>query len=574
MTPTEDCDPRLVNSAVNTGFLGGNTHLAAQTYGSYRDAENGGVGDGVISYIDPCPLGSDPWTDANPSGTAQDIGGPRVDTGITGGYDDDNDGVPNSCDPDDASPNYKMDTTTLPSVGSYTSTSNVVEGQFTLVDTDAEITWTVDQFRNWTIVTDFSGIRTITENTACPGTCTITVATAWEGGTQTAPVAYKLIDEQFGNRQDNCPLIANAAQFQSEPLGNITGEPDYPEDGGPRTDDMGDACDPNPNVPDGHYHTEYKIYPFCTTSTTDGSESVLVNDQDLDGWCDADEDTLGSDKTDIESIPEHLYLDLAYGLVRQKVGAAPFVLWADITDISLLVAASPAPTSTSISASGSPFAGLDLTSTTIEIINGTAAGELPKTIVSNTADTINIDAGDPWSPAPVAGDAFLVHSNEGRDDLVSTASDPNQHPETGEPIAGVPMPCSNGYDDDNDGYVDRNDIVPGGANDSPCSLSAGLGYPSPNALVTNGTYGLNALLPDEDADGVETWKEIMRGTDPYSRCPDTAAQNDQLLDPWTLDLNDDGSVDILDIISGGVGLFSAWGANVLTGANSPPWVCS
>jgi hypothetical protein len=110
------------------------------------------------------------------------------------------------------------------------------------------------------------------------------------------------------------------------------------------------------------------------------------------------------------------------------------------------------------------------------------------------------------------------------------------HPESGEPVSGIARPCSNGYDDDGDGQVDRNQ--------ANCRIAALTG-----PMITS----LNTLLPDDDLDGEPTWKEILRETDPYERCPSTGGGN-ELLDPWTPDLNDDKSVNILDVFQ----MFPAW----------------
>ena len=49
------------------------------------------------------------------------------------------------------------------------------------------------------------------------------------------------------NRGDNCPLIANGEEGENQK------DSDVNEQGDPRPDGMGDACDPNPLVPDGDF---------------------------------------------------------------------------------------------------------------------------------------------------------------------------------------------------------------------------------------------------------------------------------------------------------------------------------
>ncbi len=85
----------------------------------------------------------------------------------------------------------------------------------------------------------------------------------------------------FSNGQDNCPLIGNPSQANSDSSVvaiNI----------GPDSDFMGDACDPNPLVSDGHAHSDFAIGVVCVGDT----------DGDGDGWCDSTEDSLGSKKDD------------------------------------------------------------------------------------------------------------------------------------------------------------------------------------------------------------------------------------------------------------------------------------
>lgn len=74
----------------------------------------------------------------------------------------------------------------------------------------------------------------------------------------------------FSNGQDNCPLVGNPSQANTDLL---------PIDIGPRTDNMGDACDPNPSISDGHAHRDFGLGPVCIGGT----------DDDGDGWCFSDD---------------------------------------------------------------------------------------------------------------------------------------------------------------------------------------------------------------------------------------------------------------------------------------------
>lgn len=53
---------------------------------------------------------------------------------------------------------------------------------------------------------------------------------------------------------------------------------------------------------------------------------------------------------------------------------------------------------------------------------------------------------------------------------------------------------------------------------------------------------------DPDCDGVRDSEEAFVGTDPNDNCPETVTANDEIDDRWPADLNDDKTVDILDIV--------------------------
>lgn len=73
----------------------------------------------------------------------------------------------------------------------------------------------------------------------------------------------------FFNRLDVCTLIYNPSQLSSEELNPGA----FGIDGGPKDDDLGDACDPQKLVPDGHYHTTVPAGtsgPLCIVDVTCG----------------------------------------------------------------------------------------------------------------------------------------------------------------------------------------------------------------------------------------------------------------------------------------------------------------
>ncbi len=516
-----NCGARYMNPAASQGFQGGNTNLFITTWTSYRDADN----DGIENELDACATtaqtqGTD-WSDTVGGLSNGNSGGPRIaDNAVDGRWDDDADKLPNACDPAATTSNIDQDAVTeingSPATG-YTAT--------TVSDTTQ--TWTTNQYRGHVVVTATGGTRAIVSNTACPGTCTLTVDRQWDT-TPTAPEAYSVLNENFANAQDNCPLVANQDQFSSELLSN------FPEDGGPHDDGIGDVCDPNPTKVDGHYHVEVAFDPYCVTA------SMATDDTDADGWCNADETAFGSNTALNTSIPQTIYMDIIYGLARNE----------------------------GIMSSGTPAAG----SVTLGSVPWVQAATTPSNV--GMGITAVVSGGITYYP----------------------------HPDTGKPVSGVPRPCSDGYDQVGSGNVDRAD---------PNCRVASLGLPCgqtgqaacANAKITNATWGLDHIFPtlDTDGDGMPDWREILRGTDPYSKCPDTTSNN-ELLDPWTYDINDDSTVNILDVsamfpywlkpetdvlfnyradmtLDGTVNildvsaLFPFWLKNLHIPGPTPPWVC-
>lgn len=77
----------------------------------------------------------------------------------------------------------------------------------------------------------------------------------------------------FLNRLDTCVLVFNPTQLDSEELNPGA----FGFDGGPKDDDIGDACDPAPTTPDGHYHTSAvagSSGPLCVVSVNCGGAAV------------------------------------------------------------------------------------------------------------------------------------------------------------------------------------------------------------------------------------------------------------------------------------------------------------
>lgn len=123
----------------------------------------------------------------------------------------------------------------------------------------------------------------------------------------------------FLNGDDNCPILYNPLQTQGENSAtwafatDVDG--DTTPDGGPRSDSMGDECDPRPTVADGEYLAVAIIDAICITPGVDS---------DSDGYCDATETALGSLTGSAGSTPEHDMVQPPFPLARNgALGGVP-----------------------------------------------------------------------------------------------------------------------------------------------------------------------------------------------------------------------------------------------------------
>jgi hypothetical protein len=117
---------------------------------------------------------------------------------------------------------------------------------------------------------------------------------------------------QWPNALDNCPLIVNPS--------NADSEVDQPHNlstprGGPRGDGIGDECDPDDVRSNGHFHTTLSVIPKCINTSG--------NDSDSDGWCNADETALGSNPSSSGSTPENYSLFRPFPVAHSGSGGNP-----------------------------------------------------------------------------------------------------------------------------------------------------------------------------------------------------------------------------------------------------------
>jgi hypothetical protein len=132
-------------------------------------------------------------------------------------------------------------------------------------------------------------------------------------------------DEEWINSQDNCPVNGNGDQKEGE---LITKWSLAAPRGGSRADSIGDACESNDTVANGHFHSTWTVIAKCIGAT----------DTDGDGWCNSDETAWGSCSANpcaaqytgtgcpncaALSTPEHYDLFVPLGLTHSGSGANP-----------------------------------------------------------------------------------------------------------------------------------------------------------------------------------------------------------------------------------------------------------
>jgi hypothetical protein len=114
------------------------------------------------------------------------------------------------------------------------------------------------------------------------------------------------------NAGDNCPLMANGTQVETE---RTTVYTTAAPRGGPRNDDIGDACDANDPVANGAFETTVSVVPRCIGGT----------DTDGDGWCSAAGAGQPADPNDANAAitPEAYSIFHPFPVAHAGSGAAP-----------------------------------------------------------------------------------------------------------------------------------------------------------------------------------------------------------------------------------------------------------
>lgn len=184
-----------------------------------------------------------------------DPGDPDRSTGSATSH---GDGIDAACDPNgEVRDNFVAEGLGVPSAvpPTFTSCTDGADNDFDfLVDgadsgcIDSDSDGVADKQDNCDFVANPAQTNTDNPGNAAPA--------ADQYGDACDPVAFaqSLADYDFDfftNRQDNCPLVANGGAAQDE-TAEVTGVPLAPP--AQQTDSIGDQCDPNPAVADGHFH--------------------------------------------------------------------------------------------------------------------------------------------------------------------------------------------------------------------------------------------------------------------------------------------------------------------------------
>jgi len=192
-TPNEGGYPRFSSApGPPAGLLGSGTQFYATNSGSYRDLD----GDKIETQFDSCPLV--PNVDGNPRLVA---------------------GPPNEPTPD------MIDSACDPSAYADIDCPNVAAGNH---DDDEDNDTVLDINDNCTCVSNVG--QTDTDGDHTGDLCDPDPAAG-------SPIDVE--DDGYKNPQDNCPLVKWAS------IDEIERYLPFPSDGGPRTDSIGAACDPN-----------------------------------------------------------------------------------------------------------------------------------------------------------------------------------------------------------------------------------------------------------------------------------------------------------------------------------------
>jgi len=389
--------------------------------------------------------------------------------------------------------------------------------------------------------------------------------------------------DTFTNRQDNCPLVANANQLDldSDRCGDALNS-DSPDDTnvndgcpqvgaaketactdaldndgdtkvndgcplkggisefcvvsngdfGPCSDSIGDACDANPTAVDGDYDKDFPRVAVCMGAA----------DADSDGWCDAIETLLGSNPALASSVPEYAGLD--YPIDPAPQSCSNMEWYASAGD--------PIGDGAPVDDDGDTLANaadLFCNSPPLQCLNATSDDATDDAVVNDGCEAVgSISEGADWCVGGLNEDTpddAVANDGCGVNPVVGLISEAANHcNDAGSDDAaqdtvindGCPQVATlrEGDDADNDGTADIVDNCPTVSN--PDQLN------SDTKAIGGGDALGDACDPNDDNDGLIDTAEALWGSDtthPFS--------------PFRLDLDGNGAVQGADASA-----FKAW----------------
>jgi hypothetical protein len=532
------------NPAADKGVLGSGTHIARNYSRSERDAD----GDGIENDLDPCPYTDDTGWD------------PRVDGG-PGTGDNDNDGLPDSCDPNDNDNNIdqdgdgydnRQDICPLVINGCKTSTchpftfnpiwDNQADDDSAVLS--ADLGPNPDSIGNACDDSDEDG----NEDGCGAGTCN-------DGLDNKAGACDGTGTDGVDGNDDDCKPYMDKAEVgecrnstDDDPVNDGQPYGTYINDGCPVKGTAETDCGPNETLPlDDDADT--RVNDGCITRGTTAEVAGTTNDADIwgtnpgtgeffhamplaavcvggtdsdgDGYCDTLETSLGSPTDDG---PE-------YTLVKATVCGGALANCCDNDDDD---------DSDGYVNDGCPMAGKNVESDA-ECANDTS-DDTPTPDAQEQLQGVKVNDGCPVIGVP---ESLVL-------DVAVTAGD-------AQPSNAVPQTCSDGIDNDGDTTIDTdaetlgcdptntsydNDPDHDGYADNPDDICPGLW--NPDQTNTDGDALGDACDPNDDNDAYSDLREWLGGSDPLKApTPGTCNGVNDVADGWP-DPDNDGWGDLCD----------------------------